>query len=382
MLNQNPPIYFDHNATTPLDPEVLSAMLPFMQNLHGNASSLHRQGRAARNAIEQARRDIADWMQVYPTQVIFTSGGSEANNLAIKGVAARAGKGEIVASIIEHDCVLESLRTLERQGFKIRYLPVDEQGLLKLNQLPEWLKSTTRLVAVMAANNETGVIQDTAAVRQILEGSPAKLLVDAVQAAGKIPLTFASSGAHLLTLSAHKLYGPKGVGALLVEPGTDIAPLIDGGGQELGYRSGTENVAGIVGFAYAAKLAQAHLAERTVYLNSLQQQLEVGLRSLGIAIIAEHSPRLPNTTLMALGGVDGETLLMWLDQAGFAVSSGSACSSGNARPSHVMAAMNVPQEFAGSTIRISLSHLNTADEIERFLSEIARIAANLQKAWS
>ena len=370
------PIYLDHNATTPLAPEVLEAMLPYLQGPYANASSLHRLGRASRDAIEAARAEVADLLGAQASQVIWTSGGTEANNLAIKGLMHQGGR--LLYGATEHPAVMEcaeSLMAVPRTV--VESIPVTAGGLIALDRLHAQLaQAPVTLVSVMAANNETGVIQDVAAIGRAVHEIPDALFhVDAVQAAGKLPVDVRQMGADLLTVSSHKLCGPKGVGALLRTAPVDLWPLHHGGAQEGGLRGGTENVAAIVGFGVAARLAQARLADRVAHLQALRDRLEAGLAAIpGLIRFAADSPRLPNTVQMALPGWAGETLLMALDRQGFCVSSGSACAIGHGAPSHVLVAMGVPDAVAIGAIRISLGAENTAEHVDRLLIALTALA--------
>lgn len=369
------PVYFDHNATTPLAPEVLEAMLPYLTGPYANASSLHRLGRAARDAVEAARAEVAALVGAQPSQLIWTSGGTEANNLAIKGLMH--GGGRLLYGATEHPAVMECAESLRGDGVAVEAIPVDGQGLIDLARLRQQVaEAPTRLVSVMVANNETGVIQDVTAIgRLVHESDEAYLHIDAVQAAGKLPVDVAGWGADFLTISSHKLYGPKGVGALIRTAPVDLWPLHHGGAQEGGLRGGTENVAAIVGFGRAAQLAQERLAARMQRFQSLRDRLEAGLAQLtGVTIFAQSAKRLGNTTQLALQGWAGETLLMALDRQGYCVSSGSACAIGHGAPSHVLVAMGVPDAVAVGAIRISLGDGNTEAEIDSLLAVLARLA--------
>ncbi|MDP2195388.1 MAG: cysteine desulfurase family protein, partial [Rhodocyclaceae bacterium] len=342
------PAYLDHNATTPLTLSVLEAMLPYFGQQYGNASSRHEYGRAARRAIDAARQRVAYAVGAHPTEVVFTSGGSEANNLFIKGVAANLSPGLAAISAIEHPCVREPAKSLRRQGWRVREIAVDTDCRLASADfsamLAEKPAAVATLVSVMFANNETGAVQEVARLAAIAQESGAWFHSDAVQALGKIPLDFRAlnaTGVHALTLSAHKLGGPKGAGALVVDKRVDLAPLIAGGGHERGLRSGTENVPAIVGFGVACEEAVARMSETAARLSGLRADLERGLAALGAVIFAQNAERLPNTTYFSLPGLDGETLVARLDRAGFAVASGAACSSANPEPSHVLLAMGV-----------------------------------------
>lgn len=366
------PVYLDHNATTPLDPRVLEVMLPYLTEYHGNPSSVHRVGRVARSAIEKAREQVAELVNAHSSQVIFTSSGTEASNLAIQGVAALNEPGYMAISATEHPSVTEPAVMHRHDGWQVAILPVDEQGRLRVPQMELELNHRPTLVSVMWANNETGVIQDIAALSTMARERGAVMHTDAVQAAGKIAVDFAASGAHLMSLSAHKINGPKGVGALVVDKSVSLQPLLHGGGQEKDRRSGTENVAGIVGFGAAATLAKTRLANYGAHMKSLRDRLESGLRALGgIEIFGAKAERLPNTVCFGTIGVDGETLLLNLDRVGFAVSSGSACASSNREPSPVLLAMGIDADLARSAIRVSLGYGNSEQDIDAFVTALA-----------
>lgn len=378
------PVYLDHNATTALDGRVLQAMLPYLREHYGNPSSVHSWGRMARAAIDQAREQVAALVNAHPSQVVFTSGGTEANNLALKGTAARMAVGRAAISAIEHASLLGPAQALARQGWSVDSVAVDDQCRILLSSLSEALNNRPRLVSVMMANNETGVIQDIATIGAQARAAGAVVHTDASQAAGKIPVDFFACGAHLMTLSAHKMYGPKGVGALIVDKALEIEPLLHGGGHEMGRRGGTENVAGIVGFGAAAELARDELAERGALLSELRNMLETRLRDVaGVVVFAEQAECLPNTVMIGAAGIDGEMLLMNLDRKGIAVSSGSACASG--KPSHVLLAMGVAGDLARGAIRISLGKDNTRQDVENFVAvlreQIGRLRAPSVSAW-
>lgn len=336
------PVYLDHNATTPLDPAVLAAMLPWLESRFGNASSRHEYGRQARQAIDEARQRVAAAVQAHPTEVIFTSGGSEANNLFIKGAAACLKPGVVGVSAVEHPCVLKPAGQLERQGWQVRQLAVDGNGRIDTSDYAAALELRPKLLSIMLANNETGVLQDVATLAEAARGRGAWFHTDAVQGLGKLAIDFRSlnaAGVHAMTLSAHKAYGPKGAAALILDKRIELQPLIAGGGHERGLRSGTENVAAIVGFGVAAELAAQRVAEEALRLRALQERLEAGLLAQGAQVFAQAEKRLPNTSYFAFVDIDGETLVGKLDREGFAVASGAACSSANPEPSHVLQAM-------------------------------------------
>lgn len=375
------PAYLDHNATTPVIPAAQAAMLPYFSTQHGNASSRHEFGRAARRAVDEARQRVAHAVGAHPTEVIFTSGGSEANNLFIKGSTQRLKPGVIAVSVIEHPCVRKPAQALSRQGWRVREIAVDAACRLSSADFSAALAERPALVSVMLANNETGTLQDIATLAAEAATAGACFHTDAVQALGKISLDFRSlntAGVRAMTLSAHKLGGPKGAGALVVDKRVDLAPLIDGGGHERGLRSGTENVPAIVGFGIACEEAVMLLAESAVHLRTLRMQLESGLAALGAMIFAQAAERLPNTVYFSLPGIDGETLVGKLDRAGYAVASGAACSAANPEPSHVLLAMGVAPEMARGAVRVSLGATNTEAEIAGFLQALSAIHSQLK----
>ena len=372
-------VYLDHNATTPLDAEVREAMQASLGPAFGNPSSVHARGRAARDAIEQARVEVAALAGAEPGQVVFTGGGTEANNLALKGLAARMPGGRILIGATEHEAIRAPAEALARRGWAVAQLPVDAAGRVDPATVAAQMADDVRLVSVMWANNETGVINDIAAIARIVRDAGAVLHTDAVQAAGKLEIDFRAAGVQLMTLSAHKLYGPKGVGALIMDRALDLEPLVHGGGQEQGRRGGTEGVAGIVGFGHAAALARARRARDSARQQSLRERLEAGLAAReGVTLFGRDAARLPNTVQCAVAGLDGEALVLELDQRGFAVSSGSACHSRSGQPSHVLLAMGVEAVLARCAIRISLGRENTAADVDGFLAALDDIR---QRAW-
>lgn len=376
------PVYLDHNATTPLAPAVLAAMLPWLESRFGNASSRHEYGRQARQAIDEARQRVAAAVNAHPTEVVFTSGGSEANNLFVKGAAASLKPGLLAVSAVEHPCVLKPAAQLAKQGWQVRQIAVDAAGRIDSADFADVLASKPRLLSVMLANNETGVLQDVAGLAAQARGTGAWFHSDAVQALGKLPVDFRAlnaAGLHALTLSAHKAGGPKGAAALVLDKRVELQPLIAGGGHERGLRSGTENVAAIVGFGIAAELAAQNLAEVPVRLRTLRERLESGLAALGARIFAVDAERLPNTTYFAFADIDGETLVGKLDREGFAVASGAACSSANPEPSHVLRAMGVAPEIARGAVRVSLGAGNTAQDIEQLISAVQATVGRLHR---
>lgn len=373
------PAYFDHNATTPLDPRVLQAMLPYLTQQYGNASSRHEYGRAARRAMDEARQQVAVAVGAHPTEVVFTSGGSEANNLFIKGAAALLPKGTVAISAIEHPCVREPARQLIRSAWRVRGVAVDADCRVISADFSAALAEQPALISIMLANNETGAIQDVArfaaqAKATLTKPARAWFHTDAVQAFGRVPVDFRALnilGVHAMTLSAHKIGGPKGAGALILDKRVELQPLIAGGGHERGLRSGTENVAAIVGFGLAAELAVIDLQTKRAALEVLRAGLEAGLSAMGAHVFAAKADRLTNTSYFAFVGIDGETLVGRLDRAGFAVAAGAACSSANPAPSHVLLAMGVAPELARGAIRVSLGMQNTQQQVRDFLAVLA-----------
>jgi len=374
-------VYLDHNATTPLDERVLEAMLPWMRGRFGNPSSIHAMGREARSALDTARQQVAQLVGTHPSQVIFTSGGTEANNSALKGVAFRASPGRMAIGAIEHASVQSPAASLKSFGWQIDTIAVDENGVCHESALGRVLQEDTRLVSVMWANNETGTVLPVAALAGRCRERGILFHTDAVQAAGKLEVNFPASGAHLMSLSAHKLYGPKGIGALIVDKAVDMEPLLHGGGQEKGRRGGTENLAAIVGFGRAAELASIELAERRRHLLKLRTDLEHRLaQALPQAVIfAREAERLPNTVFLAVPGLEGQTLIMALDQQGIAISSGSACGSEHNEPSPVLKAMGVESALALGAVRISLGKDNTEQDIETLTEVLVSQVKQLQR---
>lgn len=367
----NKTIYLDHNATTPIDPEVVEAMLPFLGGKYGNPSSIHSVGAAARDAVDIARRSIAQSINCTARRVIFTGSGSEADNFALKGIAQAAGAGHIITTAIEHPAILASCRALEQQGFAVTYLPVDPEGLVDPEQLDGAIRDDTILVSIMMANNETGVIQP---VRELAAATRARGIpfhCDAVQALGKIPVDVEGLGVDLLSVSGHKIHGPKGIGALFVRRGIELAPLVNGGNQEGGRRAGTENVASVAGFARAAELAVQRLPDMA-RVAGLRDRLQQGVTELvdGARVNGHPRQRLPNTLNMVMPGFRGESLVLRLDQQGIALSSGSACKSGSPDPSHALLALGLTSDDAHCSVRFSLGQGNTGEEIDLVLARL------------
>jgi cysteine desulfurase len=379
-------IYFDHSATTPLDPRVLDAMASSLGGAFGNPSSLHREGRVAREAVETARAQVAALVGAEPDEIIFTASGTEADNLALIGAVRASRKpGHIVTSSIEHAAILETCRSLASTGTKITHLPVDHDGLVGPDGLLRALQSNVTIVSVMAANNVVGTLQPIEELAYLTKLHGVLFHTDAVQAGGKIPLDVNQFHVDLLSLSAHKLHGPKGVGALYVRKGVQLSPMIHGGGQERGLRSATENVAGIVGFGAAAAIAKAELAQEAVRLARFRDRIASELsKSLPDSYIFGHPVhRLPGHFSFGLSGKEREVgkLLAVLDSEGVAVSAGSACSANHAgQPSNVLLAMGYDAEQARGLIRVSLGRFNTEQEVDRFLRILVSSAGQLKNA--
>lgn len=377
----SPPVYFDHNATTMLEPAVFDAMLPWLTRDFGNASSRHGYGRAARRAIDEARSQVAAAIGAHPSEVVFASGGSEANNLSIKGAASCLTPGLLAVSAIEHPCVIKPAEQLVGRGWRLHKIAVDGDGRVDAEDYQALLAQRPKLVSVMLANNETGVLQDVATLAAQARAAGALFHTDAVQAVGKVAVDFRhlnEAGVAALTFSAHKIGGPQGTAALVLDKRVDIEPQIAGGGHERGLRSGTENVAAIVGFGAACELLDKRLSAAPS-LRALRDQLENGLRAIGATLFSEAAERLPNTVYFALPEIDGETLVGQLDRAGFALASGAACSSANPEPSHVLRAMGVAREQARGAVRVSLGHANTAAQVAEFLTTLQRTLGQLQR---
>ncbi len=376
------PVYLDFNATTPVHPAVLDAMLPWFSQRFGNASSRHEYGRAARKAIDEARQRVATAVGAHPTEVVFTSGGTESNNLFVKGTAASFKPGLIAVSSIEHPSVREAALALVRQGWQVRQIAVGESGCIDREDFAKALQDKPLLLSVMLANNETGVIQPVADLAAQATSTHAWFHTDAVQALGKIPLDFRSlnaSGVRAMTVSAHKVGGPKGAGALILDKRVELRALASGGGHERGLRSGTENVPAIVGFGIASEIATANIELKAKRLLAMQAEMEIGLAAQGAIVFSQVAQRLPNTSYFSFADIDGETLVGKLDREGFAVASGAACSSANAEPSHVLLAMKVAPEIARGAVRISLGPDTTIEQVREFLRVLANTLFQLKR---
>jgi len=381
----NPRIYFDHSATTPLDPRALEAMAPFLGGAFGNPSSLHQEGRAARAAVDNARAQVAGLIGAEPEEIVFTASGTEADNLALIGAVRASGRpGHVVTSTIEHAAILETCKFLASAGTKITHLPVDADGLVRPDSLLRALQSNVTLVSVMAANNVVGTLQPIEELAHLTKLHGVLFHTDAVQAGGKIPLDVNRLNVDLRSLSAHKLHGPKGIGALYVRNGVKLTPIVYGGGQECGLRSATENVAGIVGFGAAAEIARQELVEEASRLAGFRNHVAGELRRLfpKSYVFGHPTQRLPGHLSFGFRGQEREVgkLLTALDQAGVAISAGSACSAHHSgEPSGVLLAMGYDAESARGLIRMSLGRFNTRTEIDRFLQVLSAAVLHLRK---
>jgi len=379
---QQPIIYLDHAATTPVHPKALEAMLPFFSESYGNPSSIYSLARDSRRAIDASRQAVAEVLGSQLNEIIFTSGGSESDNLAIKGVAfANRSRGNhIITTSIEHHAVLHTCEYLERFGFRTTHLPVDGYGVVDLQALERAIDDQTILVSVMLANNEVGTIQPVRAIADMIRGRRIVLHTDAVQAGGSLDLDVSRLGVDMLSLSAHKFYGPKGVGVLYVRRGTNYWPQQQGGGQERNRRAGTENVAGIVGLATALRLAYENLDSHNQHVQQLRDQLIKGITSsIERAILTGHPEnRLPNNASFCFEFVEGESILLNLDMLGICASSGSACTSASLEPSHVLRAMGVPVEVSHGSLRLTTGMSNTPEQIARVVEVLPGIIQKLR----
>jgi cysteine desulfurase len=375
-------IYMDHNATTPLDPEALAAMLPYLKEHFGNpSSSTHEFGRIARMAVEEARAQVAQLIGAQPEEMIFTGGATEADNLAIKGISwSYKEKGNhIITCQIEHKAVLNSCKSLEQEGYKVTYLPVDKHGLVDPDDVKKAIGNKTILITIMYANSEIGTLEPIADIGKIAQENGVIFHTDAVQAVGKIPLNVEELHADLLSISGHKMYGPKGIGALYLKNGAKLTPLIHGGGHERGLRSGTENVPGIVGFGKACEIAQKKLPEEMPRLRKLRERLVQGVMKniKHIQLNGHAEKRIPGNVNFSFHFIEGEALILSLRD--FAISSGSACTSGSLSSSYVLRAIGVPDHIAHGSIRICLGRSNTTEQVDLFIKQLKESVSKLRE---
>jgi len=375
-------IYLDHAATTPVHPRVLERMLPYLKDQYGNPSSVYRLGREAKKAIEDAREKVAQLIGAEPREIVFTSGGTESDNIALQGVARanRARGRHIITSSIEHHAILHTAEALEKEGFEVTYLPVDKYGLVSIADLEAAIREDTILISIMYANNEVGTIQPIREIGRVAREHGIIFHTDAVQAVGYVPIDVNRDNIDLLSLSGHKLYGPKGIGALYIRKGTRRAPLMGGGSQERKWRPGTENVPGIVGLGEAAALTGENMEERAGKLRRLRDMLIEGVleRIDHVRLNGHPQQRLPGNAHFAFEFIEGESLLLNLDLEGIAASSGSACTSGSLEPSHVLLAMGIPHEIAHGSLRLTLGEDNTEEDIKRVLEVLPPIVQKLR----
>ncbi|MFB0560062.1 MAG: cysteine desulfurase NifS [Candidatus Lokiarchaeia archaeon] len=374
-------IYMDHAATTYVDPRVVQAMLPYFTEHFGNASSLHSFGREAKVALENSREVVAKALGASPEEIYFTSGGTESDNIAIKGVIhASKNKNHIITSVIEHHAVLETRSYLQEQGFDVTLLPVDKQGLVSLNHLEDAITEKTGLVTIMHANNEIGTIEPIKEIGRITSENDIYLHTDAVQTFGKIPTNVDELNVDLLSISGHKIYGPKGVGVLYVREGVEIEAVQHGGGHERGMRSGTENVSGIVGLAKAVEISQREMKKESERLTRLRDRLIEGVLEIDDSWLNGHpNRRLPNNANFGFGRVEGESLILRLDARGVAASTGSACSSGSGAPSHVLTSIGLTPEQASGSLRLTLGKRNTEEDVDYVLEVLPEVVSDLRR---
>ena len=373
-------IYLDNAASTQIHEDVLNSMLPYLKEQYGNPSSIHRYGRLAHKAIERSRKQIASLINAEPSEILFTSGGTESNNTALRGIAMKNTSGQIITSVIEHDAILEPCKKLEQNGFDVDYLPVNEFGMVDSSVLKSHISDKTSLVSIMFGNNEVGTIQSISELSKICNENNILFHTDAVQAVGKVPIDVKKLGIDLLSISSHKLYGPKGIGALYIKNGIDIDPVILGGGQERGLRSGTENVSSIVGFGKACEMAKNNLNENISQIKKLRDNLvEKVLHEIPEVTLNGHPQfRLPNNAHFTFLGVNGEDLIIKLDEYGIAASTGSACSVNTQKASHVLQAMGFSHEQITGSLRLTIGIFNNQKEIEQTVSVLKKVVKELR----
>ncbi|MEM4293914.1 MAG: cysteine desulfurase NifS [Thermoplasmata archaeon] len=376
-------IYFDNSATTMVAPEVVEAMRPYFTEFYGNPSSLHTFGQEAKRAVEDARAKVARLINAEADEIIFTGGGTEGDNIAIKGIAYKnRNRGKhIITSSIEHPAVLETCRALEKEGFEVSYIGVNREGIVNPEEVERSIKKDTILITIMHSNNEIGTIQPVEEIGKIAAEHGIPFHTDAVQSAGKIKVDVKAQQIDLLTLTAHKIHGPKGVGALYIRKGVQLQPIIHGGGHEKGLRSSTENVPGIVGFGKACEIARENLERNAEHMKRLREKtIEGVLNTIQECHLNGHrTQRLPNNAHFRFTGIEGESLVLKLDSAGFATSTGSACSSHKLQPSHVLLALGLKHEEAHGSLRVTFSRYNTEEEVELFLQTLPGIVEELRK---
>jgi cysteine desulfurase len=375
-------VYLDHNASTPVHPEVVAEMTPYFTEVFGNPSSVHGFGRDARTGVDGARERIAGFLKVPPDQVVFTSGGTESDNFGVKGLALARGRGHLITSRIEHHAVLRTVQALEAQGFTATYLPVDAYGRVDPDDVRKTIRPDTVAISVMHANSEVGTIQPVAEIGRIAREHGVAFHVDAVQTFGKVPIDVDAMGIDLLSFSAHKIYGPKGVAGLFIRKGTKMVSIQHGGEHERRRRAGTENVPGIVGFGKAVEVRARDMHEEAVRVTALRDRLWNGIaaRVPDVRLNGHPTERLPGTASICYRHVESESIVLGLDLRGIAVSAGSACTAGNVEPSYVLVAMGVPLDWAMGAVRSSLGRSTTAEDIDYVIESVAPLVTKLRQA--
>lgn len=373
-------IYFDHSATTPVDKKVVEAMLEYFDVKFGNASSLHSFGREAKSALEESREKVAEIINADADEIIFTGGGTESDNMAIKGIAFKKGEGHIITSRIEHPAVLETCRYLEKKGFEVTYIPVDKYGMVDVEKIEDEIRKDTILISIMHANNEIGTIEPIEEIGKIARKNNIIFHTDAVQSVGKIDVDVKKMNIDMLSISSHKIYGPKGVGALYIKRGIKTEAILHGGGHEHGLRSSTENIAGIVGFAKACEIAKKRMKDDALKLKKMRDRIIKETLKIEESYLTGHpEKRLPNNASFYFKGIEGESMVLMLDAKGIAVSTGSACSSKKLQPSHVLLATGIKPEDAHGSLRVTLGRDNKEEEVEYFLEVLPEVIKKLRE---
>ena len=375
-------VYADNAATTPIDRRVLDKMLPFLTTEYGNASTLYRLGKSSHIALEEARKEIALTLNADPSEIFFTGGGSESDNMALRGMMhspQSKGKKHLITSTIEHPAILRTAEALEKEGFKVTYLPVDSTGKVRLSDLEAAITEDTALVSIMFANNEVGTINDIAEIGALCRSKGVRFHTDAVQAFGHVPVDVKAMNIDILSLSGHKINAPKGVGAIYIRKGIMLTPVITGGGQEKGRRSGTENIAGIVGLGEAARLKREHLQQEMEHVGALSKKLIDGVLQLPQTILTGHpTDRLPGTCSFCINAIEGESLVLMLDMHGICASTGSACSTGSLDPSHVLLGLGLSHEIAHGSLRLTFGVQNTEEDVDYILEKLKLVVERLR----
>src|SRR5881409_4220776 len=375
-------VYLDHNASTPVHPEVLAEMLPYFAEVFGNPSSIHAFGREARDGLDRARERVARFLRVSPQEIVFTSGGTESDNFAVKGLAYARGKGHLITSKVEHHAVLRTCQALEAQGFDVAYVGVDEHGMVNPDDVRRAIRPDTIAISIMHANSEVGTIQPIAAIGRIAREHGISFHVDAVQTFGKVPLDLDAFGVDVLSFSGHKIYGPKGVAALWIRKGTRMVAIQHGGEHERRRRAGTENVPGIVGLGKAVEIRARDMKAEAERVGALRDRMWEGIRARvpDVRLNGHPTERLPGTANICYRNVESESIVLGLDLKGIAVSAGSACTAGSVEPSHVLVAMGVPLDWAMGAVRSSLGRSTTADDVDYVVASVAEVVAKIRKA--